>query len=83
MSSQVLDLKAEPTQPFMLRDILPGPAWSPYVGSTQPVEKNDEYEPGADVRRGSCIKGLVMGVVIEGTMALCIYGAWQTFHLIR
>jgi hypothetical protein len=32
---------------------------------------------------GSCIKGLLVGIGLEGAAALGVYGLWQLWHLIR
>jgi hypothetical protein len=86
MASQVLcdfKVKVEVTQPFMLRDILPGPGWAPYRAPPIPFEREMEYESDADVVGGSCVRGLLTGICLEGIMALGIYGAWQVWHLLR
>lgn len=84
MATQVLcDFEIKSPQPFMLRDILPGPGWAPYRAPVRLLERESEYESDADVAGGSCVKGLMTAAFIEGAMVLGIYAAWQAWHLLR
>jgi len=82
--SQVLNnFEAERAKPFMLRDILPGPAWAPYQsrclsfpGETEGVSDGDEDE-------GSCVKGSLIAIGLEGVTALAVYGVWLLWHMVR
>jgi hypothetical protein len=73
------NFEMEPTQPFMLRDILPGPGWAPYKASEGRIDCTSR----AEVVPGSCLKGAVIAIMLESAAALVVYGAWQVWHLIR
>jgi hypothetical protein len=84
VASQALNqFEVEPRQPFMLRDILPGPGWAPYQAPAQtfplPVERASE-ETTED---GSCVKGMLAALAIEGIVAVSVFALWQAWHLIR
>lgn len=52
MTAEILNhLHAEPQSSFMLRDILPGAAWAPYIGRDLALawqSSNRLFEAGAD-----------------------------------
>lgn len=83
MASQALNqFEIEPPQPFMLRDILPGPGWAPYTASARPLARGASRAPDANADEGSCLKGVLVGIGLEGAVALGIWGLWQVWHLL-
>jgi len=70
-------------QPFLLRDVLPGPGWAPYRAAARPLPEIRKIVPETYEVEGSCIKGLLVGIGLEGAAALGVYGLWQLWHLIR
>jgi hypothetical protein len=84
VASQALNqFELESPQPFMLRDILPGPGWAPYTASVRPLARDAASAPDADVEEGSYLKGALVGIGLEGVVALGVFGLWQVWHLIR
>ena len=67
----------------MLRDILPGPGWAPYRAPTQAFPRPVEREQDESVEEGSCVKGMLAALAIEGVVALGVFGLWHAWHLIR
>jgi len=70
-------------QPFMLRDILPGPGWAPYQPPPQVVIARINRPSKKNVAEGSCAKGLLVAIAFESTVALGALGIWQLWHFIR
>ncbi len=68
----------------MLRDILPGPAWSPYSSGiparSREVESMVEEECGEE---GSNLRGLAIAVALEAIMAVSVYELWRGWHFLR
>jgi hypothetical protein len=84
VATQVLNqIEIESSQPFMLRDILPGAAWAPYRAPVRPAANELDCASPTSEEDGSCIRGFVVAVALEGAMALGIFSAWQIWHLIR
>ena len=84
MASQVLNqFEIESSQPFMLRDILPGAAWAPYRAPTRPLAAVTDCVSDANEKEGNGLKGLLVAIGLEGTMALGVFGLWHVWHLIR
>jgi hypothetical protein len=84
VASQALNqFEIESSQPFMLRDILPGPGWAPYTASARPPARRAIRVPHAGMDEGSCIKGTLVALGLEGAAALGAFGLWQIWHLIR
>jgi hypothetical protein len=84
VATQVLNqIEMESSQPFMLRDILPGAAWAPYRAQSSPAAEEMKSACEASEENGNCIRVFVMAVALEGAMALGIFSAWQIWHLIR
>jgi hypothetical protein len=73
----------ELTQPFLLRDVLPGPAWAPYQAGVRPLPRNTDFAAEACEEDGNCIKGFLVAICMEGAAALGVYGIWQIWHLFR
>jgi len=66
MTAEILNhLQAEPQSDFLLRDILPGAAWAPYVGRDIAVAwtSNRGLEAGAE--EGSGLKGSLFDFSFE------------------
>jgi hypothetical protein len=82
-SQAIGKFEVEPTQPFMLRDILPGPGWAPYQASDRGRVGRNNCSSDGEVVPGSCVKGAVLAIVLESVAALTVYGAWHVWHLIR
>ncbi len=84
MASQALnEFHRDPPQPFLVRDILPRPGWAPYRAPVRPLRHDLRFVPEASEEEGSCVKGLVAAICLEGAAALGIFGIWQLWHLIR
>jgi hypothetical protein len=84
VASQVLNqFEIESSQPFMLRDILPGAAWAPYRAPTRPLAPDTDRVSDANEKGEKCLKGFVVAVCLEGAMALGVFGLWHVWHLIR
>ena len=84
MASQVLNqIEIELTQPFMLRDILPGPGWAPYQLQRRSLVVEIDHPSKKAEERGNCIKGLVVALTLEATVAFGAFGIWQLWHFIR
>ncbi|MGA2561865.1 MAG: hypothetical protein ABSF17_19510 [Terracidiphilus sp.] len=70
---------------FMLRDILPGPAWSPYSSGiparSREVEPIFEEESGEE--EGSNLRGLVIALALEAILAVSVYELWRGWHFLR
>jgi hypothetical protein len=80
----------ESSQSLLRRDILPGHSFAP----SQPVVHVNVHfagflalDPGVAGRQANkearCVKGLIVGLGLEGVMALGMFGIWQLWHLIR
>ena len=83
MATQVLNqFEIESSQPFMLRDILPGAAWAPYRASPRAVANELECAIDANEEDGNCVKGFVMAIGLEGAMALGVLCIWHFWRLI-
>jgi hypothetical protein len=84
MASQALNhLDIESPQSFMLRDILPGPAWAPYQPQPKPSIRVVARRSNRKVEDGNCLKGFLVAIALEGTAALSVFGIWHLWHLIR
>jgi hypothetical protein len=84
VATQVLNqIEIEASQPFMLRDILPGAAWAPYRAPVRSAANELDCACTTSEAGGSCVKGFVVAVALEGAMALGIFSVWQIWHLIR
>ena len=84
MASQALNqLEIELPQPFMLRDILPGPGWAPYQPQYRSSIVEIDRASKQRVGEGSCAKGFLVAVAFEAAIALGVFGIWQLWHLIR
>jgi hypothetical protein len=86
MASQALNqFEGEAHTPFMLRDILPGPGWAPYQAPARALPRVVEYEldDSMEVEEGSCVKGMLSGILVEGIVALGVYAVWHAWHVIR
>ena len=84
VASQALkDFETESPQPFLLRDVLPGPAWAPYRAAARALPRVVDDAVGASEHEGSAVRGLLVGLGLEGAAAMGIFGLWQLWHLIR
>ena len=84
MATQVLNqIDMESSQPFMLRDILPGAAWAPYRAATQPIARKMDCASDAAEEDGNCVRGFLVAVCLECAMVAGVFGIWQVWHLIR
>ena len=81
MASQVINnFEGELPKPFMLRDILPGPAWAPYQSHCRFLSAEFESQ---DEEAGSCVKGSLVAIGLEGAAAIAVYALWLLWHMIR
>ena len=84
MASQTFNpLEMKMPQPFMLRDILPGPAWAPYQPQAWPSVEACARPSDRRVAEGNCVRGLMIAFALECTVALSIFGVWHLWHMIR
>jgi hypothetical protein len=82
VASQALNqFEIEASQPFMLRDILPGAAWAPYRAPTRPLATTTESDTNEE--EGNCLKGFLVAISLEGALALSVFGVWHGWHLMR
>jgi hypothetical protein len=70
-------------QTFMLRDILPGPAWAPYQLQYRPSSGEVAHPSDEKAEDGNCAKDFLVAIAMEGTLALGVFGIWHFWHLIR
>jgi hypothetical protein len=78
MTSQVFhQFEVEPQQPFMLRDILPGPAWAPFrAAPPAPVAcALQALQPAA--KKQNRWATVLAAVCFEVAIPLGIFGIWQ------
>ena len=68
---------------FMLRDILPGPAWAPYGAEDVSFAEESDCQSDSRMKDGSCLKGFVAAVGLEAAMVIGLYGIWQALHVFR
>lgn len=68
---------------FMLRDILPGPAWAPY--SSGIPARSREVQPSEEdgAGHGSTLKGLAVALALEVLLAVGVYEVWRAWHFLR
>lgn len=84
MASQgINNFEVKRPQPFMLRDILPGPAWAPYQSNAHTRSGEIDGTSAQDEEQGSCVKGFLVGIGLEGATAFTVYGVWHLWHMIR
>jgi hypothetical protein len=84
MATQAVNqFEMELPQTFMLRDILPGPAWAPYQLQYRPSIAEAADPSNEIVEEGSCAKGFAVALALESTLALSVFGIWHFWHLIR
>jgi len=82
-SQALYEINVKSSQPFLLRNVLPGTALAPYQASPRaPARKASALDESA-LEDGNCLMGAAVGLCIEGVMALVLYGIWQGWHLIR
>lgn len=67
----------------MLRDILPGAGWAPYTAPVRELTCEADLRSAGDEQEGSCVKGFLVGIFLEGIVAAGIYGVWHMWHVIR
>lgn len=80
-SQAVYEINVKSSQPFLLREVLPGSAWAPCLAQIRAREMDLLRE--AEAEDGNCLMGAVVGLCLEGAMALCLFGIWQFWHLMR
>ena len=84
MASQLLDdPKIDSPEPFLLRDILPGPAWAPFQAESGQLHRAIDYASVAMVEEENCPRAVLVAFCVEAAIALGLYGGWHMLHLIR
>jgi hypothetical protein len=84
VATQVLnEFEIESSQPFMLRDILPGAAWAPYRAPTQPIANEMDYASEAAEEDGNCVRGFLVAICLECVIVAGVFGVWHVWHMIR
>jgi hypothetical protein len=82
-SQALYEINVKSSQPFLLRDVLPGTAWTPFEAPARTRARNTDSPFDADAEDGNCLKGALVGLCLEGAMAISLYGIWQAWHLMR
>lgn len=83
MAGQALhEFNVKSSQPFMLRDVVPDPAWALYRAPVRAFPWEREFRYEEDLEDGSCLKGALVGLCLEGAVALAVYGTWQLWHVL-
>ena len=78
MATQVLDnFENQSSKVFMLRDILPGPAWAPPMAKSPARAEETVRVSESSAEDGSCVKGMILAFGLEASGALIVYGLWQ------
>jgi hypothetical protein len=84
MATQLINqFELELPQTFMLRDILPGPAWAPYQVQYRPSIEQIARPSTEKEEDGNCAKGFIVAIAMEGMLALGVFGIWHFWHLVR
>jgi hypothetical protein len=84
VASQLLnDLEAKAPEQFLLRDILPGPAWAPFGNGCGEVHRAIDYVSVAMVEEENCPRAVLVAFCVEAAIALGLYGGWHMLHMIR
>jgi hypothetical protein len=84
MAGQVLEeFEVESFHASALANSYAGPLWAPSDGraSTFREEADGLYVSRADSFR--CAKGLMVALGMEAAAALCFYGLWHLWHILR
>jgi hypothetical protein len=84
MTSQVFNpFEVEPTQPFMLRDILPGPAWAPFQAAPQCPTARVQAPAQAGPRKKYRMAAVLAAVCLEVAIPLGVFGIWELWSHLR
>jgi len=73
----------ESSQPFMLRDILPGAAWASYRAPTQSIANEMDCASDAAEEDGNCVMGFLVAICLECVMVAGVFDIWHVWLLIR
>jgi hypothetical protein len=82
-SQALYEINVKSSQPFLLRNVLPGTAWAPYEAPVNILARKTNAPCEAELEDGNCLKGAVVGLCLEGAMALGLFCIWQGWHLLR
>ena len=78
MTSQVFNpCEVESPQPFMLRDILPGPAWAPFRAAPPTPAACPEKSPAPAGKMQFRWATVLATVCFEVAIPLGVFGIWQ------
>jgi hypothetical protein len=84
VTSQLLDeIEIESSEPFSLREILPGPAWVPFGPEACDLPCPIDYASEARVEEENCPRGVLVAFCLEAVVALGLYGGWHALHFVR
>jgi len=79
MTSQSLNpCQSQPQQPFMLRDILPGPAWAPF-GAAPTSQAATLAEPAVQGKAKPRWKAVLATVSLEAAIPIGVFTIWQVW----
>ena len=84
MASQILqEFEIESFHASALADTYAAPLWAPSDGEADAFyeEADGLYVSRADSFR--CAKGLMVALGLEAAAALCFYGLWHLWHILR
>lgn len=86
MASQLLnelDVEVKASDQFLLRDILPGPAWAPFGAESGELHRAIDYVSVAMVEEENCPRAVLVAFCLEAAIALSLYGGWHMLRMIR
>jgi hypothetical protein len=75
--------KIKSSQPFLLRKTVPGPGWTVYQAPVRSFRTQMDFWREAEMEDGSCPMGVLVGLCLEGVMAVGVYGIWELWQLLR
>jgi hypothetical protein len=84
VASQLLnEVEVKSSEPFLLRDILPGPAWAPFGSESCELHRAVDYVSAAMMEEENCPRAVLVAFCLEVAIALSLYGGWHALHMIR
>ena len=82
-SQALYEINVKSSQPFLLRNVLPGAAWASYQAPVTIQARKTSALCEAELEDGNCLKGAAIGLCLEGAVALGLFCIWQGWHLLR
>jgi hypothetical protein len=78
-----LEVEVKASDSFLLRDVLPGPAWAPFGPETGELRRAVDYVSVAMVEEENCPRAVLVALCVEGAVAVGLYAGWHLLHAIR